>query len=450
MSDLRPGLPGCEDAAEEVRAPPALRVPSFSPDASASQRRAGGRGSRSGMRPAQGLAYARFTLPEPVSPEAQGLAPLRRAARAGPRALRLRIVGPGLPAAGERTRGFGQTQRRAQHAGLLRQRLAGRRLVRPRSSARCDSREAEGIAGTRSHAGLQRNTGLAIVRCSPIPRKIMSDTGLAFESIASLAGRIGSGSLSPVKCVEELLGRIDALDDRLRSFIRVMPEQALAQARAAEIALNNGANLGILHGLPYAAKDLFDVKGVPTTAGTHLLAHNVAVQDSTVVRKLIGAGMVLLGKTHTVQFAYGAAGINHDYGTPHNPWHSIPHAPGGSSSGSAVAVAAGLVPMALGTDTGGSVRVPAALCGIVGLKTTVGRVSRAGVYPLSWTLDSVGPITRSVEDAALVYQAMQGTDTRDESTEGVASHDTLARSERRGERAPDRVRRDDPLRQHGA
>jgi aspartyl-tRNA(Asn)/glutamyl-tRNA(Gln) amidotransferase subunit A len=253
----------------------------------------------------------------------------------------------------------------------------------------------------------------------------MSDTAFAFESITSLAGRIGSGSLSPVKVAEELLDRIDALDDRLRAFILIMPEQALAQARAAEIALKNGASLGALHGVPYAAKDLFDVKGVPTTAGTHLLAKNVAGRDSTVVRKLAVAGMNLLGKTHTVQFAYGAAGINHDHGTPHNPWHPIPHAPGGSSSGSAVAVAAGLVPMALGSDTGGSVRVPAALCGIVGLKTTVGRISRAGVYPLCWTLDSVGPITRSVEDAALVYQVLQGTDSRDESTAGVASHDAL-------------------------
>ena len=259
----------------------------------------------------------------------------------------------------------------------------------------------------------------------PLPTMIMCDAELALESITSLCVRIGSGRLSPVKYAEELLGRIDMLDGRLRSFIRVMPDHALVQARAAEIALKSGADLGILHGIPYAAKDLFDVKGVPTTAGTHLLANNVAGQDATVVRKLAAAGMVLVGKTHTVQFAYGAAGINHDHGTPHNPWHSLPHAPGGSSSGSAVAVAAGLVPMALGTDTGGSVRVPAALCGIVGLKTTVGRVSRTGVYPLCWTLDSVGPITRTVEDAALLYQAMQGTDPSDESTVGIASHDVL-------------------------
>lgn len=247
----------------------------------------------------------------------------------------------------------------------------------------------------------------------------------AFESIASLSAQFRTHELSPVMYAEALLGRISALDGRLRSFIRVMPERALMQARAAEGAWKNGAELGVLHGIPYAAKDLFDVKGVPTMAGTHLLADNVADQDSTVVHKLAAAGMVLLGKTHTVQFAYGAAGINHDHGTPHNPWHRVAHVPGGSSNGSAVAVAAGLTPVALGTDTGGSVRVPAALCGIVGLKTTVGRVSRAGVYPLSWTLDSVGPITRSVEDAAIVYQAMQGTDDRDGSTAGIAGHDTL-------------------------
>jgi aspartyl-tRNA(Asn)/glutamyl-tRNA(Gln) amidotransferase subunit A len=253
----------------------------------------------------------------------------------------------------------------------------------------------------------------------------MPDTALPFESIATSSARLRSGRLSPVACAEELLVRIDALDGKLHAFIRVLRERALAQAHAAESALKSGADQPVLCGIPYAAKDLFDVKGVPTTAGTHLLADNVAAQDCTVVRKLAAAGMVLMGKTHTVQFAYGAAGINHDHGTPHNPWHPVPHAPGGSSSGSAVAVAAGLVPMALGSDTGGSVRVPAALCGIVGLKTTVGRVSRAGVYPLSWTLDSVGPITRSVEDAALVYQAMQGSDPQDQSTIGVTAHDAL-------------------------
>jgi aspartyl-tRNA(Asn)/glutamyl-tRNA(Gln) amidotransferase subunit A len=136
--------------------------------------------------------------------------------------------------------------------------------------------------------------------------------------------------------------------------------------------------------------------------------------------------MVLAGKTNTVQFAFSGVGINHDHGTPHNPWSRDHFLPGGSSSGTAVAVAAGMVPMALGTDTGGSVRVPASLCGTVGLKTTVGRISRAGVYPLSWTLDSVGMLTRSVEDAALVYQSLQGIDIDDETTWGLAAQDVLA------------------------
>jgi aspartyl-tRNA(Asn)/glutamyl-tRNA(Gln) amidotransferase subunit A len=135
--------------------------------------------------------------------------------------------------------------------------------------------------------------------------------------------------------------------------------------------------------------------------------------------------MILIGKTHTVQFAYGGVGINHHHGTPHNPWQRQHHAPGGSSSGSGVAVAAGLVPMALGSDTGGSVRIPASLCGTVGLKTTVGQVSRTGAFPLSWSLDSVGPLTRSVADAAMVYQGLRGPDPLDPSTAGQSPQDVL-------------------------
>jgi aspartyl-tRNA(Asn)/glutamyl-tRNA(Gln) amidotransferase subunit A len=255
----------------------------------------------------------------------------------------------------------------------------------------------------------------------------MPDSPLAFDSITALAAKIRTGAVSPVALTDALLDRIAALDGRLHAFIAVTRERALAEARAAELALRGGQDLGPLHGIPYAAKDLFDIRGVATTAGTRLLAKNVAREDATVVRRLAGAGMIVVGKTYTVQFAFGGVGINHDQGTPHNPWHATPHAPGGSSSGSAVAVAAGLVPMALGSDTGGSVRLPAALCGTVGLKTTVGRVSRAGVYPLCWTLDSVGPLTRTVEDAALVYQAIQGPDPRDETTAGILPHDALAR-----------------------
>jgi aspartyl-tRNA(Asn)/glutamyl-tRNA(Gln) amidotransferase subunit A len=251
------------------------------------------------------------------------------------------------------------------------------------------------------------------------------EPALAFATITELAGQIRAGALSPVKLAEASLDRITAVGKRLHAFIAVSADRALAEARAAETLLKNGCDLGPLQGVPYAVKDLYDVKGIATTAGTRLLHDNVAAVDCPVVRRLASAGMVLVGKTHTVQFAFGGVGINHDYGTPHNPWHATAHAPGGSSSGSGVAVGGGLVPMALGSDTGGSVRIPAALCGTVGLKTTVGRISRAGVYPLSWTLDSVGPLTRSVEDAALVYQALQGVDLADETTLGVPPDDVV-------------------------
>jgi aspartyl-tRNA(Asn)/glutamyl-tRNA(Gln) amidotransferase subunit A len=253
----------------------------------------------------------------------------------------------------------------------------------------------------------------------------MADRTWQFSTIAELGARIRSGARGPVALTEATLEGIGALDKTLHAFIGLTRDRALAEARAAEAQLRAGSDRGPLHGIPYAVKDLYDVAGQPTTAGTRLLAGNVAARDCAVVRRLSAAGMVLVGKTHTVQFAFGGVGINHDLGTPHNPWSPTPHAPGGSSSGSGVAVGAGLVAMALGSDTGGSVRIPAALCGTVGLKTTVGRISRAGVYPLSWTLDSVGPLTRTVEDAALVYQALQGVDLDDETTVGVPPHDVL-------------------------
>lgn len=253
----------------------------------------------------------------------------------------------------------------------------------------------------------------------------MATTPLHWQTISALSQQIHSGTLSPVDLMEHLLARVEDLNGALHAFRLVPRERALATAQAAELALRAGQDAGPLHGIPYAAKDIIDVQGLPTTAGSPLLEDNIATTDATVVRRLNQAGMVLLGKAHTVQFAMGAPGINHHHGTPHNPWHATPHVPGGSSNGSGVAVGAGLVPMALGTDTGGSVRIPAALCGTVGLKTTVGQVSRAGVFPLSHTFDSVGPLTRSVEDAALVYQAMRGSDQRDASTHGTAAQDVL-------------------------
>jgi len=188
-----------------------------------------------------------------------------------------------------------------------------------------------------------------------------------------------AGELSPVELTRSTLDRIAALDGKLGAFRLVCAERAIESAHAAETALRDGRDLGPLHGIPFVAKDLFDVAGLPTTAGTRLLADNVATRDSTAVSRLVARGMVLVGKTNTVQFAYGGAGVNHDHGTPHNPWHREPHLPGGSSSGTAVAIAAGMAPAGLGTDTGGSVRIPAAFCGITGLKTTVGRPSDVSV-----------------------------------------------------------------------
>ena len=245
-------------------------------------------------------------------------------------------------------------------------------------------------------------------------------------SILELGRRLRSGETSAEELVRHALGRIEALDPKLNAFRLVCAERAIASARAADGQLRAGVDLGPLHGIPYAAKDLYDVAGLPTSAGCRLLEDHIAKSDATVIHRLSRAGMVLLGKTNTVQFAYGGVGVNHDHGTPHNPWHATHHVPGGSSSGSGVAVGAGIAPMALGSDTGGSVRIPAAFCSTTGLKTTVGRVSRAGVYPLSSTLDSVGPLTRGVEDAALVYQAIHGADPRDETTLPHPAHDVLA------------------------
>jgi aspartyl-tRNA(Asn)/glutamyl-tRNA(Gln) amidotransferase subunit A len=252
---------------------------------------------------------------------------------------------------------------------------------------------------------------------------VMHET--AFLTVTGLADLLRHGEIGPVQLTEQLLERIEEFDGKLNAFRVLTRDRALAEAEAAEAALRSGREVGVLHGVPYAVKDLFDVKGVSTSAGTHLLDQNAAASDCAVVRRLSQAGMVLLGKTHTVQFAFGGVGINHDQGTPHNPWQAEAYAPGGSSSGSAVAVASGMVPAALGSDTGGSVRIPAALCATVGLKTTVGRISRMGVYPLSWTLDSVGPLTRSVEDAALLFSAMQGPDWGDDTTLAVPMQDVL-------------------------
>jgi len=188
----------------------------------------------------------------------------------------------------------------------------------------------------------------------------MTTTPWHCQTISTLSRNIRKGQLSPVELTEQYLARIEALNETLNAYRLICRESALGEARAMETALRSGRDFGRLQGIPYAAKDIIDVKDLPTTAGARLLEKNIAAEDAAVIRRLSRAGMVLLGKTNTVQFAFSTTGINHDHGTPQNPWQKIPYIPGGSSSGSGVAVAAGMAPMALGSDTGGSVRIPAA------------------------------------------------------------------------------------------
>ncbi len=226
-----------------------------------------------------------------------------------------------------------------------------------------------------------------------------------------LSQEVMARRLSPVDLVEAYLDRIARRDPKLQAFVEVYAEDARQAAQAADLAIRSGHAVGPLHGIPVALKDLIEIEGRTVTGGSDAWRARKATRTATLAQRLIAQGMIVLGKTHTVEFAMGGWGTNSRLGTPWNPWDlECPRTPGGSSSGSGVAVAAGLAPWAVGTDTGGSVRLPASWCGITGLKTTVGRISTQGVLPLSPTLDTPGPMTRSVEDAALLYMAMQGPD----------------------------------------
>jgi aspartyl-tRNA(Asn)/glutamyl-tRNA(Gln) amidotransferase subunit A len=232
---------------------------------------------------------------------------------------------------------------------------------------------------------------------------------LPFQPLTELSRRLDAGETTSVAIVEACLANIDAQDAKLHAFVEVYRKDALRLAQAADLERKAGFVRGPLHGLPIAIKDLFHMRGRPTTAGSKRWIGKVADTTALCVQRLLAAGMIPLGKTHLVEFAYGTWGTNRPMGTPWNPWDLHVHrVAGGSSSGSAVAVAAGMAPAALGTDTGGSVRIPAALCGLVGLKPTYGRIPLDGVVPLSSTLDSVGPIVRTAEDAALLVAAMAG------------------------------------------
>ncbi len=242
-------------------------------------------------------------------------------------------------------------------------------------------------------------------------------TDLVWKPIAELARLIASKEVSPVELVQAHLERITALDGKLKSYITVMDDAALAAAKAAEARVMAGEPLGRLHGVPVGLKDLYCTRGVRTTAGSRILGDWVPAEDATVTSRLVDAGAIVLGKLNMHEFAYGPEGLNQHYGTCWNPWDSATHRIcGGSSSGSGAAVAAGLCPGALGSDTGGSIRIPAALCGITGLKPTYGRVSRAGVLPLAWSADHVGPMCRTARDCALMLGAMAGYDPKDPTT----------------------------------
>ncbi len=230
---------------------------------------------------------------------------------------------------------------------------------------------------------------------------------MAYTSIREMANEIHSGSITPTELVQEMLERIDKQDSEIKAFITVMHEQAMKDAEQAEREMRTGLYRGHLHGLPIAIKDLIAVKGVRMTAGSKVLADYVSPEDATVVELLRKAGAIIIGTTNTYEFAYGP------FAPPtRNPWDPT-RTTGGSSGGSAAAVISGMCLGAISTDTGGSIRIPSACCGVTGLKATYGRVSCYGVIPLSWSLDHVGPIGRSAEDCALLFDAIVHYDPRD-------------------------------------
>ena len=247
---------------------------------------------------------------------------------------------------------------------------------------------------------------------------------LAYLSISELSDRIRNKDISPVEVVQAALARIDQLEPQLNAFNTVFADQAVAEARQAEADIGRGDYRGPLHGIPIGIKDIYECG--PTTCGSESLADYVADQDCTSVAKLKQAGAIVVGKTATYEFAYGFPTTQSYFKPTRNPW-SLAHDAGGSSSGTASSTAAGMAYAGMGSCTGGSIRWPAQACGIVGLKATYGRVSRAGVYPLSWSLDHTGPLARTVTDAALMLQGCAGYDPLDPASAKVPVPDFTAK-----------------------
>lgn len=241
---------------------------------------------------------------------------------------------------------------------------------------------------------------------------------LCLRTVTELSALIASREVSPVQLTTAYLQRIEGLDPQLNAFITVAGDHALRQARQAEAELLAGRWRGPLHGIPFGLKDMFNTAGIRTTANSRLLAENIPIRDATAVTRLYGEGAVLLGKNTTHEFAHGGPSFDLPWPPARNPWQTD-HFTGGSSSGTAAAVAAGLMAFGLGTDTGGSLRSPACLCGIVGMKPSFGLVSRTGVIPFSDSCDHVGPIARSVEDCAILVDALAGHDRGDKGSADV-------------------------------
>ncbi len=231
-------------------------------------------------------------------------------------------------------------------------------------------------------------------------------------TISTVAKAIANKELSPVEVVRACLERIEAYDKRINAFITVLPEQALKSARRAEKEILRGRYIGPLHGIPFAAKDLFFVKGIRNTCGSKILTDFVPKYDAAVIERLSAAGAILLGKLNMHEFANGPTSVNPHYGPVHNPWDPR-RISGGSSGGSAAALAASFALLTVGSDTGGSIRIPSALCGCTGLKPTYGRISRYGAYPLAWSLDHPGPMAKTAADLALTMNVLAGHDHRD-------------------------------------
>ena len=240
----------------------------------------------------------------------------------------------------------------------------------------------------------------------------MTATNPCFLPITAAAELIANRRLSPVELTRAYLDRIEQLNGTLHTYVRVLHDDAVAAARAAEAEIMAGNHRGPLHGIPIGLKDIYDTTGIPTEGGSKSCLGRVPTEDATTTRLLKQAGAVLLGKLTTWEFAIGGTAFDTPFPPARNPWN-IEHDPAGSSSGSGAAVAAGLCAMAMGSDTGGSIRWPAAWCGLAGLKPTYGRVSRAGIMPLSFSLDHAGPLTWTVKDAAVVLQVIAGHDPGD-------------------------------------